>query len=215
MTTHDRIRTIVAALGADDASRRLRAALDAGTAADQDFADALVARCRVEPDFFVRDMLTWALCRLPAGPTVETLLGELESVNPQARAQALHTLSKIGDRRAMPAVVSLLHDPDDEVARSAWRAAVVLVATGGQARLANALAEEFARGDRDTWLSLSRAFVALGDHAEATVAAHCAHPDPSVRAHAEATRRLMRDPDAAFEVSLDEARRVRAVGTDA
>ncbi|CAG0932507.1 hypothetical protein PLCT1_02109 [Planctomycetaceae bacterium] len=56
---------LVGALAADDGSTRLRAALAAGLNAEPDLVYALVARCAIEPDSFVRDMLTWALTRLP------------------------------------------------------------------------------------------------------------------------------------------------------
>src|SRR5690606_31417265 len=101
-------------------STRLRAALAAGTQPRPEFVDALVAQCATEPDFFVRDMLTWALTRLPAGRTLPALRAELESDRAQARSQALHTLSKIGDRSAWPDITrDLLRESDDEVARSA------------------------------------------------------------------------------------------------
>src|SRR5881227_2621642 len=112
-------------LSSADPSARLQAALDAGVHPDADLVDTLVERCAVEQDFFVRDMLTWALTRQPREVTVPRLLDELTSAEAQPRSQALHTLSKIGDPRAWPAVSgALLHDPDDDVARSAWRAAV-------------------------------------------------------------------------------------------
>ncbi len=122
---------IIAALAAGDESTRLKAALAIGSNPDPGLIDALVARCAVEPDFYVREMLTWALTRFPPQVTVPRLLSELHSECPQARSQALHTLSKIKDAGAWPAITrSLLHDADDEVARSAWRAAVVLVPSG-------------------------------------------------------------------------------------
>ena len=74
-TTDDRHGTIpapnpalsdaVAALDAADASVRLRAALALGSTGDPTLLDALVRRCGIEPDFFVRDMLTWALTAYP------------------------------------------------------------------------------------------------------------------------------------------------------
>ncbi|MET9327448.1 hypothetical protein [Tsukamurella sp. NPDC003166] len=112
-------------------SIRLRAALDAGSVADAAVAAALVARCAVEPDFFVRDMLTWALTRLPAAATVPLLRAELTSPVAQARSQALHSLSKIGGAGAAgarPAVLGLVADADDEVAKAAWRTVVALAA---------------------------------------------------------------------------------------
>ncbi|MFE6616896.1 HEAT repeat domain-containing protein [Amycolatopsis sp. NPDC057786] len=204
------------ALGAEDSSTRLKAAMAAGTRPDPRFTDALVARCAIEPDFFVRDMLTWALTRLPPSSTVPRLLVELRSEQAQARSQALHTLSKIGDRAAWPAITgSLLHDADDEVARSAWRAAVILVPEGSRAELAAELATEFGRGDRNRRLSLSRALVALGDACEPALRKASESRDDAVRAHAFATERLLRDPEAGFDVTADEAKRIVALGPQA
>ena len=206
---------LLAALGAANSSARLQAALAVGTRADPGSADALVARCAIEPDFFVRDMLTWALTRLPADVTVPKLVTELRSGGARARSQALHTLSKIGDRRAWPAITrSLLHDADEEVARSAWRAAVVLVPPGDRADLAAELAVQLGRGDRNVRLSLSRALVALGDAAEPALQPGLTHPDPGVRAHAGATQRLLHDPDAGFDLAVDEAKRIVALGPE-
>ncbi|MFI2472902.1 HEAT repeat domain-containing protein [Nocardia xishanensis] len=206
---------LVDALAGADSSTRLRAALSAGTLGDPRLAERLVARCAVEPDFFVRDMLTWALCRLPAEITVPRLLEELGSDATQARSQALHTLSKIGDRTAWPAVSTLLHDEHDEVALSAWRAAVVLVPLGEEGALAADMATALGRGDYHMQLSLSRALAALGEAAAPVLVAAMASPDPRVRAHAEATERLRRDPDSGFTLSLERAKRVAVTGLDA
>lgn len=46
------------ALEGADASERLQVALTAGTRPDASYIEVLVQRCEVEPDFFVRDMLT-------------------------------------------------------------------------------------------------------------------------------------------------------------
>ncbi|WP_326951933.1 MULTISPECIES: HEAT repeat domain-containing protein [unclassified Amycolatopsis] len=207
--------TLFDALGAGNSSTRLQAALEAGTRAEPGFADTLVARSAIEPDFFVRDMLTWALTRLPADVTVPRLLGELRSGRAQARSQALHTLSKIGDRATWPAITpALLRDADDEVARSAWRAAVVLVPDGERDALAAELVTQLGRGDRTVRLSLSRALVALGDGVEPALRPGLASADPAVRAHARATERLLRDPDAAFDPGVDEAKRIVALGPE-
>jgi HEAT repeat protein len=206
---------LVDALAAGTSSTRLHAALAIGTHPDPGLVDVLVARCAIEPDFFVRDMLTWALTRLPSEITVPKLRAELRSERAQARSQALHTLSKIGDKCAWPAITrSLLHDTDDEVARSAWRAAVVLVPDGEKETLAAELAAQFGRGDREVRLSLSRALVALGDVVEPVLRTAMTRHDPTVRAHASATERLLHDPDAGFDLAVDEARRVVALGPD-
>ncbi|MFF4052670.1 HEAT repeat domain-containing protein [Streptomyces chartreusis] len=192
---------------------RLRAALVVGSAPEAGFVGKLVERCAVESDFFVRDMLTWALTRHPVSVTLPELLREVRSERAQARSQALHTLSKIGDRRGWPAITrALLADADDEVARSAWRAAVVLVPDGEESELASVLATQLGRGERETQLSLSRALVALGEVVEPALRVAAAGPDPRVRTHALATERLLRDPDAGFEFAIEEAKRVVALG---
>ncbi|MFG2421271.1 HEAT repeat domain-containing protein [Streptomyces sp. NPDC048448] len=194
-------------------SVRLRAALAVGTTPDPRFVDKLVERCALEPEFFVRDMLTWALTRHPVSMTLPGLLREVRSERTQARSQALHTLSKIGNRQAWPAITrTLLADADDEVARSAWRAAVVLVPEGEEAALATVLASQLGRGGRETQLSLSRALVALGEAVLPALGAATTAPDPCVRAHALATGRMLRDPDARLEFAVEEAKRVVALG---
>jgi HEAT repeat protein len=201
--------TLLGALTAANASTRLRAALAIGSAADPALVDTLIARCATEPDFFVRDMLTWALTRLPSDITVPRLLVELQSEVAQARSQALHTLSKVKDGRTFEAITpSLLADRDDDVARSAWRAAVILVPEEHKARLAETLAGQLGRGDRDVQLSLSRALVALGPEiVEPLLTAAMASGVPAIRAHAAATERLLNDPTAGTELAVHDARR--------
>ncbi|MER5779661.1 HEAT repeat domain-containing protein [Streptomyces sp. NPDC002039] len=200
-------------LGDERSSVRLRAALAVGTAPDPRFVDKLIERCAIEPDFFVRDMLTWALTRHPVAVTMPGLVREVRSGRAQARSQALHTLSKIGDRGAWPAITrALLTDADDEVARSAWRTAVVLVPEGEEPALAAMLATQLGRGERETQLSLSRALVALGEATAPALLSATTAPDPRVRVHALATQRLRRDPDTGFEFAIEEAKRVVALG---
>ncbi|MEV0324373.1 HEAT repeat domain-containing protein [Streptomyces sp. NPDC050658] len=204
--THQRLES-------NSSSVRLQAALAAGTNPDPDIIGRLVERSAIEPEFYVREMLTWALTRHAASLTVPALLAEVCSERAQARSQALHTLSKIGDRQAWPAITpALLADADDEVARSAWRAAVVLVPEGAEHELAVVLATQLGRGERETQLSLSRALIALGEAMLPTLGAATRDPDPRVRAHAIATERLWRDPDTGFEFAVEEAKRVVALG---
>ena len=108
-------KNLIAALAAGDATARLNAAVAIGGNPEPFLVDELVARCAVEPDFFVRDMLTWALTRFPPDATVPRLIAELRSEVAQARSQALHTLSKIKDASAWPAITrELLRDADGE-----------------------------------------------------------------------------------------------------
>ncbi|WP_442930227.1 HEAT repeat domain-containing protein [Micromonospora sp. LH3U1] len=217
MTTPEKDTNMMRALQGlenNNSSVRLRAALAVGTTPDPRFIDKLVERCAIEPEFSVREMLTWALIRQPPALSVPKLTDELRSERAQARSQALHTLSKIGDRQAWPAITrALLTDADDEVARSAWRAAVVLVPAGEEPELAAVLSTQLGRGKRETQLSLSRALVALGEVIMPGLRAAMTDLDPRVRAHVIATERLSQDPDAGFEFAIEEARRVVALGT--
>lgn len=205
---------VTTALTDDDESKRLEAALAIGTDPEPGLVDTLVARCAIEPDFYVRDMLTWALTRYPSDITVPKLLTELNSENAQARSQALHTLSKIQDPGTWPAITqSLLRDANDEVARSAWRAAVALVPDGQQTELAEELAVQLGRGDREMQLSLSRAFLALEDKVvEPVLRRAMASKNEDVHAHASATLQLLRDPDAGFEHAIEQAKRRYVLG---
>ncbi|MCX4625520.1 MULTISPECIES: HEAT repeat domain-containing protein [unclassified Streptomyces] len=215
MTTVEQDTNTARALqGLEDSrsSVRLRAALAIGSIPDARSVEKLIERCAIEPEFYVREMLTWALTRHTASMTVPRLVVELRSERAQARSQALHTLSKIGDRQAWPAITrALLSDGDEEVARSAWRAAAVLVPEGEQSELAGALAAQLGRGGRETQLSLSRAMIALGDAVLPVLHAAMRDLDPRVRHHAVATERLLRDPDAGFESAIEEAKRVAAL----
>ncbi|GIE35166.1 hypothetical protein Ait01nite_082110 [Actinoplanes italicus] len=200
-------------LHSDNPSVRLRATMAVGTNPDKKFVGELIERCAVEPEFSVREMLTWALTRHPPSETVPRLVAELGSQRTQARSQALHTLSKIGDRRAFPAITeTLLADADEEVARSAWRAAVALVPPGAEPALARVLATQLGRGARETQLSLSRALIALGEAMMPVLEAAMRHSDPGVRRHALATEQLSRDPEAGFEFAIGEATRIVALG---
>ena len=200
------------ALSVTSASARLQAALTAGTRPDESYIEVLVERCEVEPDFFVRDMLTWALTRHDPALTVAAVLPQLRSASAQARSQALHTLSKIGDPATGAAIaVDLLHDENVEVARAAWRTAAGLVPAGHEAELAEELVSELGRGDRETQRSLSRAFAVLGAAAETVVEDAASSQDQAVSAHAVATLAIMADPDEGFDAAIAEAKRVVAL----
>jgi len=203
---------LVAALESGDVSVRLAAALRAGCGPVPGYVETLVLRCAVEPDFFVRDMLSWALIRNDRTTVTDRLLAELASTTPQARSQALHTLSKVADPAVWPAITSdLLFDADDNVARAAWRTAAGLVPQADRARLAADLVTQLGRGGREVRLSLSSALAMLGDAALPILARAGASTNEAVRAHAVATLRLIEDPDAAFDDAVQDATRARTL----
>jgi len=208
----DTLNRLKAALQAESATARMNTAMAAGLRPHDAYIDVLVERCAVEPDFFVRDMLTWALIQHDHTLTLARVLPELNSEIPQARAQALHTLSKLGDQRAWPAITTqLLTDPDDQVALTAWRAAAALVPDGEAPALAEVLVTQFGRGDRATQRGLSRALAALGDPAAPAIERAKSDRSPAVRTHALATEQLVADPDGGFDVALEAARRTAAL----
>ncbi|GAA1861175.1 HEAT repeat domain-containing protein [Brevibacterium marinum] len=212
---------IVAALSSPASQQRLQAALSVGITAEDRHLGALIQRCRTEPDFFVRDMLTWAITRMSAEVAVEVLIAELRSDVPQAQGQALHTLSKIGDPRGWEAMDpgaigdELIAHSDIEVARSAWRAAVALVPEDDRERLASSLVTQLGRGDMETQKSLSRAIVTLGEDLVSVLDGRLQAEEETVRTHAMATRDMFTDPDAGFAHALSEAKRVVALGSEA
>ncbi|ASU60939.1 HEAT repeat domain-containing protein [Nocardiopsis dassonvillei] len=205
------------ALSARDTSVRLQGALAAGSNPDPSLLEPLVERCTVEPDFFVRDMLSWALTRLPAESTLPRIRRELVSERVQARSQALHLLSKIGDRSTWAWITrDMLRDANDQVARTAWRVAVALAPDDDEQRrgLAGELVLQLGRGDRDVRLSLSRALVDLGDVIVPALERAAEDPDPAVAAHARATELLLQDPESGFDAAVEEAGRVVVLGPE-
>ena len=185
----------------------------AGSRAEPERLETLVERCAVEPDFFVRDMLSWALTRLPSEAVLPRLRRELGSECRQARSQALHTLSKIGDKSAWGWITrDMLRDSDDDFARTAWRCAVALVPESEKKTFGGELAGQLGRGDRDVQLSLSRALIGLGDAVEPALGKAAESSNPAKAAHARATESLRLDPEPGFDAAIEEAKRAIVLG---
>jgi hypothetical protein len=144
----------------------------------------------------------WALVRHPQERVLPLLRGELAAPRAQARSLALHTLSKIGAPATWCWITAQhLHDDDDEVARTAWRAATGLEPGPEKAALAADLAGELGRGDFDLKRSLSRALVRLGDVIEPVFEPLRHAWNLEVAAHAAATLRLYDNPDGTFDLT--------------
>jgi hypothetical protein len=87
------------------------------------------------------------------------------------------------------------------------------VPEGQEKGLAEELAAQLGRGNREMQLSLSLALVALGEAAIGQILQQAmTSDDPRVRAHVRATERLLREPDAGFKLAVDQAKRVFALG---
>jgi HEAT repeat protein len=158
------VPTLRALLDSPDQSVRLKAALAAGTYPEDEFIEVLISQCAIEPDFFVRDTLSWALMRNDVSKVVKFLETELQSSNNQAKSQAIHTLSKIGDKANYRLITDeMLFDSDDFMAETAWRVASVLVPDDQKPELVKKLITQLGRGDSDTQFGLTRFLCALGE----------------------------------------------------
>ena len=178
-------------LNSPQQSIRLKAALAAGTSPQPEFIEILINQCATESDFFVRDTLSWALMRQDRERVVERLAVELNSPIPQARSQALHTFSKIGDQANYSRITpEHLIDPDDSVASTAWRSASVLVPEGEKAKLVKLLVTQLGRGDGDTQFGLTRCLCNIGEVIVEPLREAAKSEDETIRVHAEIT--LMR-----------------------
>jgi HEAT repeat protein len=180
--------SLEALLKSHDQSVRLKAALAAGTYPNLDHIEVLMRQCASETDFFVRDTLSWALMRQDRPTVVQRLIPELKSINPQSRSQALHTLSKIGDKNNYSLITTeLLLDADDFVASTAWRSASVLVPDADKPALVEILISQLGRGDSDTQFGLTRFLCAIGESIVAPLMQAAQSADETVRTQAEFT----------------------------
>lgn len=188
-----------------NSSIRLRRALAMGTNPQSGDLPMLIEQLGREPDFFVRDMLTWALTRHPQDDVYPLVVRALET--PEARAQALHTLSKLGHPDTWAVITpALLHDDDVAVRTTAWRVAVASVPEAEIDGLLNELMRELGRGDVETQRSLSRALASFGSRARDRIQ-HVAH-------HAQHALALIDYPDGEDQFSVEFARKVAALGSD-
>lgn len=159
-----------------DKNARLRAVMALGQAADSAALPALLDQLRVEPDFFVRDNLSWAIARCGEGG-VMPLIALLSDADAGVRYHAAHTLSKLGDTRAVDALIALLNDADADVVQKA----VYALGRLGDARAVPVLASQIGVGTRELVTTRREAFEAFGDAAVPELADLLSHADSSVR----------------------------------
>lgn len=195
-----RMPTLHAMLASPDNSVRLQAALAAGTYPESNFIEILIRQCAIESDFFVRDTLSWALMRNDLSKVVERLKQELISPNTQAKSQAIHTLSKIGDKANFYLITDeMLLDADDLVASTAWRAASVLVPDSEKSVLVEKLITQLGRGDSDLQFGLTRFLCAIGEEIVEALSRAATSENEEIRIHAAFT--LMRFKEIQLESS--------------
>ena len=199
-------------LRSSDQSERLKSALNAGTYPEVEYIDILIKRSAIEPDFYVREMLVWALMRHEVARVIERLRPELKSEIPQARSQALHTFTKIDDKKLYPEIPKeLLFDATDFVAMTAWRAASRLVPDGEKMELGNILIHQLGRGPFEVQHALSRAFFSIGESMSNLLESAAQSENAGIREHAKFTLAIMRDPWSERKLADDFALHLAAV----
>lgn len=177
------VDAVLPALTHPDKNTRQRAAVALGTLADDAAGPALVARLRDEPDFFVRDTVTWAVTRL--GETTRELVEALaESQDPVTTSQALHVLSKIASPLSIPTVSRYTGDRDATVAAKARTA----IARIGDPAGITVLTEHLGQGGQSEQNQLTTDLASFRRDAVPGVVdlvARClSDADPQVRRHA-------------------------------
>lgn len=158
---------------------RQRAAIGLGTLVTPELAGHVADLLWAEPDAFVRESLTWVLTRVPHAALPYALDG-LADDRARVRVTAAHLVSKIGDRRAVPALIPLTADADDDVAA---KARFALARLGDPAAIP-ALTAYLGRGDDERRRELTRDLAQFGAAALPHLERALEHPDAEVRAHA-------------------------------
>lgn len=191
MATSDSIEKALQAAVHEDSSVRQRAALYLGIHADDAVARELVSLLISEPDFYVRETLTWAVVTR-ADATYPLLVDALQDTGPE-RVQVLHALSKIRRPEAVAQILPLVDDPDEHVAAKA-RWALGRTATPGAV---SALIDHLGEQDDFSRRELTRALEQAGAAAVAGLAARLVEAtEPSVRSHAAEVLVGIGDPGA-------------------
>ena len=208
--TSDAVARFKSLLQSPDQSVRLNAVMTAGTYPQPEYIDVLIDQCAHEPDFFVRDTLSWALMRQDISEVVKRLEVELKSSNPKSRGQALHTFSKIGDKKYYSLITNeLLLDSDDSVAMVAWRAASGLVSEDGIDELSRTLFTQLGRGNFEVQLGLSRALCRLGKVIIPALIVATRSSDEAIKHHAQFTARLFKKPEFQGRFGVEFAKRIQ------
>jgi hypothetical protein len=134
------------------------------------------------------------------GSVVEKLIPELNSPIAQSRSQALHTFSKIGEKKYYPLITDKhLFDEEDSVASTAWRTASVLVPDNEKVALVDKLITQLGRGDSDLQFGLTRFLCTLGEVIVAPLMEAAKSTKEEVRVQAEFTLLRFREMELEFK----------------
>ena len=162
-----------------DKNVRVEAAVRLGSLGNEDAVAPLVEALRTDPDFFVCETVTWALVRC-GSVAVEPVITLLHDESALARARAAHALSKLGDARAVPALIDRLNvNEQDRAVRE--KSVLALGQLGGDEAM-NALAALLGDQQPELATAVSRALESFGERALPALLARIGDRDPDVRA---------------------------------
>jgi HEAT repeat protein len=173
------VRIMLEQLVHPDKNLRGPAAIALGGSCAADALDGLLARVGHEPDFYVREDITWALVRM-GDQAIAPLIGLLDHENAAVRHHAVHTLGKINDARAVEALIRALRDSDHMVAARAAGSLKVI----GDARAVPALAGVLGHPHRETQTAVTEALERFGADTVPAVLAALTDSRWPVREHA-------------------------------
>ena len=163
----DAIKDLLGALRDRDWWVRVRAADALGSIGGPKVVEAVLALVRDKDEFIRRcaiEILNTTRAQGGEERTLNSLVGALDDEDWWVRERAIDALARIGDRRAVPALLKVL-ERDSKAAPVAIRALAGL----GDAQAIPALLAQLRRQDRSTRAEAIRALAALADegHAEA------------------------------------------------
>ena len=174
----------LAALVQPDKDVRQQAAVALGQVPHAELADELAELLWSEPDFFVRETLTWVLVRTPQESAAAAVSALTSSRSPDStRLQALHLLSKIADPIAVDAASAVAGLLDHENPLVADKARWTLARIGGPEAVP-ALVAQLGEADAAARDSLTTALAQLGASAVGPLVGSLSAADPLVRSHA-------------------------------
>lgn len=173
------VRIMLEQLVHPDKNMRGPAAIALGGSRVADALGGLLARVGHEPDFYVREDITWALVRMGEN-AIAPLIALLADESAAVRHHAAHTLGKISGPRAVEALIGALNDSDHTVAGRAAGSLKVI----GDARAIPALAGVLGHAHRDTQTAVTEALERFGADAVPAVLEAMKDARWQVREHA-------------------------------
>jgi HEAT repeat protein len=173
------LQTLIEQLHHPDKNVRSSAVFALEKLDDVGVADALIQALSTEPDFYVREDLTWALVRI-GEPAFQKLVAVLGDPQAAGRPYIAHTLSKMRDARTVDALLAVLHDSDIAVVRKA----VFALGQIGEARAISAIVMLLGCEDEELQTVLTQALEKFGASAVPALLSALKDENPTVREQA-------------------------------